>query len=122
MAAHSGWNIVLVDDDDSLRRALTRTLRLAGYRVQAFRDAEETMAAHPSWSHACLILDVDLPGIDGVSYRRALRDAGCDPPTVYITALDPADMNERLGEPAVILHKPFRNDELLRAIDRLCHA
>ena len=122
MAAPSGWSIVLVDDDDSLRRALTRTLRLAGYRVQAFKDAEETKAANLSWSHACLVLDVDLPGIDGVSYRRALHDAGSDPPTVYITALDSAEMNERLREPAVLLHKPFRNDELLLAIDRLCHA
>jgi FixJ family two-component response regulator len=121
MVAHSRGCIVLVDDDDSLRRALTRTLRLAGYRVQAFRDAEETMAANLVWSNACLVLDVDLPGIDGVTYRHALHDAGCDPPTVYITALDPADMRERLREPAVILHKPFRNDELLLAIDNLCH-
>ena len=122
MPMHSRWRIVLVDDDESMRRALSRTLRLAGYDVQAFKDAEETMAANLSWSHACLVLDVDLPGIDGVTYRHALHDAGCDPPTVYITALDPADVNERLREPAVILHKPFRNDELLLAIDRLCHA
>jgi FixJ family two-component response regulator len=118
----SQWKIVLVDDDDSLRRALARTLRLAGYDVQAFRSAEETMSARPSWSSACLVLDVDLPGMDGIAYRRALAVAGVDPPTVFITALDRDDAKERLRDAAVILHKPFRNDELLVAIDRACHA
>jgi FixJ family two-component response regulator len=122
MTVESRWNIVLVDDDDSLRRALTRMLRLAGHEVQAFRNAEESMAAAPSWAHTCLVLDVDLPGIDGVAYRRALSAAGCEPPTIFITALDGDEMSERLREAAVVLHKPFRNDELLLAIDRLRHS
>jgi len=117
----SQWKIVLVDDDDSLRRALARTLRLAGYDVQAFRSAEDAAAAHPSWASACLVLDVDLPGMDGIAYRRALAGAGAEPPTIFITALDRDDMKGRLHEPAVVLHKPFRNDELLLAIDRACH-
>jgi FixJ family two-component response regulator len=114
--------IVLVDDDDSLRRALARRLRLAGYDVQAFRSAEETIAARPCWSSACLVLDVDLPGMDGIAYRHALNVAGLDPPTVFITALDRGDVKQRMREPAVVLHKPFHNDELLVAIDRVWHA
>ena len=114
--------IVLVDDDDSLRRALARMLRLAGFDVQPFRSVEETVAAEPSWSKACLVLDVDLPGIDGIAYQRALAGAGLDPPTVFITALEPDDLKPRLRAPDVVLHKPFRNVDLLIAIDRVCPA
>jgi FixJ family two-component response regulator len=113
--------IVLVDDDDSLRRALARTLHRAGYDVEAYRSAEDVAAANPCWSDACLVLDVDLPGMDGIAFRHRLAVAGRDVPTVYITALDAGEMRLRLAGSATILHKPFRNDELLLAIDRVCH-
>jgi len=112
----------LVDDDDSLRRALVRALRIAGYDVDAFRNAEDVAAANPSWTQACLVLDVDLPGMDGVTFRHSLAAAGSDVPTVFITAFDRYEMNRRLCGSSTVLHKPFRNDDLLRAIDRACHA
>jgi DNA-binding response OmpR family regulator len=57
---------VLLVDDDSLRRALARTIRLAGFEVEAFGSVEALLARGVPEHAVCLVLDVDLPGIDGI--------------------------------------------------------
>lgn len=113
--------IVLVDDDDSLRRALVRTVRLAGYAVESFSTADELAHSGVPCNESCLILDINLPGTSGVEFRRALSAAGHEPPTIFITALDREDAATALAPlaPVTVLFKPFRNDELLAAIDRV---
>jgi len=119
----SPWKIVLVDDDESLRRALARTIRLAGYDVAAYRTADEFVRARvPLW-RTCLVLDVNLPGQSGVDLRRSLCEAGDSPPTIFITALDRDDTAQALTslDPVAVLYKPFANEELMGAIARACH-
>jgi FixJ family two-component response regulator len=115
--------IVLVDDDDSLRRALARTIRLAGYAVEAFACAEDCARASGCLDDACLVLDINLPGTGGVDFRKALTAAGHNPPTIFITALDREDAALSLASlpPATVLHKPFANETLLRAIRDACN-
>ena len=113
-------HVTLVDDDDSLRRALTRAIRLAGFEIDAFESAEALLASRVPHEHSCLILDIDLPGIDGIDLKRALARKGCDMPTVFITALGPSRMGEALAAlaPVAVLYKPFDKSALLEAIER----
>lgn len=117
-----GWHVLLVDDDDSLRRALARTIRLAGFEIETFESVEALLAQGVPEEHACLVLDVDLPGIGGIEFRRTLADAGRDVPTIFITGLEPADVTESLAAlaPVAVLYKPFNKDDLLAAIGRAC--
>ena len=112
--------VLLVDDDDSVRRALARTIRCAGMDVRAFRSVE-ALVAHGLPEHdACLVLDVNMPGIDGIAFKRALAAMGNDLPTIFITALEPEKVDAALAalSPVAVLHKPFNNNELLDAIER----
>jgi FixJ family two-component response regulator len=109
--------VFLLDDDESLRRALARTIRLAGFAVQTFDSAEALLAAAMP-RNACLVLDIRLPGLDGIRLKRVLDAAGCGLRTVFITALEPAEVEEPLATlgPVTVLHKPFSNEVLLDAI------
>jgi FixJ family two-component response regulator len=113
-------HVLLVDNDSSMRRALTRTLQHAGYDVQAFASAEELLAAGPVDPHACMVLDLDLPGASGIELKKALNHAGCALPTVFITASAREGLSGQLASPSTVavLHKPFSNDDLLAALDR----
>lgn len=110
--------VLLVDDDDSLRRALARMLRLAGFEVEAFKSVEALAARGLPEHDACLVLDVDLPGIGGIEFRRRLADSGGDLPTIFITAVDRAEVSEALAalKPEAVLYKPFNKKDLLEAI------
>ncbi len=112
--------VLLVDDDDSVRRALARAIRQAGFDVLAFRGAEALLASGLPERDACLVLDVNMPGIDGIACKRALAARGHDLPTIFITALEPEKISASLAalSPVAVLYKPFNNEDLLEAIQR----
>ena len=112
--------VLLVDDDDSLRRALVRTLHRARFEVEAFKSVEALLVRGVPEHDACLVLDVDLPGIGGIEFKHALAQAGRDLPTIFITALEPAEVSEPLAAlaPVAVLYKPFNKKDLLEAIER----
>jgi FixJ family two-component response regulator len=112
--------VLLVDDDDSLRRALARAIRLAGFEVDAYRSVDALLAHGVPERDACLVLDVDLPGIGGIEFKRTLAAAGRDLPTIFITALEPREVSEPLAAlaPIAVLYKPFNKEDLLEAIGR----
>jgi FixJ family two-component response regulator len=120
--------VLLIDDDNSLRRALARAIRIAGFDVEAFASVEALLAHGMPEHDACLVLDVDLPGIGGMEFKRTLIAAHRDLPTVFITALPPAEVGEPLAAlaPLAVLYKPFAKEDLLgdiaRAGDRGVHA
>jgi FixJ family two-component response regulator len=115
-------HVLLVDDDASMRRALARTIGLAGFEVEAFASAETLLARGILPSDACLVLDIDLPGIDGIECKRTLDAMGRHLPTVFVTALTPADLRESLAKlgSSAVLYKPFDKNDLLAAIGRAC--
>lgn len=114
--------MLLVDDDDSLRRAVARIIRLAGFEVETFASAEDLLAHGVLEGDACLVLDVDLPGIGGLELKRTLVETGHDLPTIFITALEPRDVSGQLAAliPVAVLYKPFAKVDLLDAIERAC--
>ena len=113
--------MLLVDDDESLRRALARAIRLAGFDVEAFACAE-TLLLRGTGGACCLVADVDLPGMDGLQCKRALEMSGRDLATVFITALPASEVSEVLAAlgPVAVLYKPFKKDDLIAAISEAC--
>jgi len=114
--------IFIVDDDDSLRRALARTVRRAGHDVESFPSVEALLARGVPRGDACLVLDLDLPGAGGADLKRMLVASGHDLPTIFITAWDADEALDALDGLASIpiLHKPFPNEALLDAIGQAC--
>ena len=110
--------VLLVDDEDSLRRALARTIDMAGFDVQAFASVEALMESGIPARDAVLVLDVGLPGVGGVEFKQSLVEAGRDIPTIFITAHAAADVSESLAalSPVAVLYKPFNGSDLLNAI------
>jgi FixJ family two-component response regulator len=77
--------IFLVDDDDSVRRALARLLRAAGYQVVAFASARDFLERADCQLAACLVLDIRMPGQSGLDLYESLVNDGYSIPTVFIT-------------------------------------
>ena len=113
--------VLLVDDNDSLRRALARAIRLAGHDVESFPSVEAMLAERSPAESACLVLDIDLPGLRGTELKRRLVEAHCDIPTIFITALEADAVEDSLAplDPVAVLYKPFDKDVLLEAIGRV---
>ena len=80
-----GATVFLVDDEADLRKALTRLLQAEGFQVVAFKSAEEFLQTRPPTRSGCLILDVAMPGIDGLALQQHLRQAGIQVPIVFLT-------------------------------------
>ena len=113
--------MLIVDDDDSLRRALARAIRRAGFEVEAFPSIEALHERGLPERDACLVLDVALPGVGGIEFTRTLRNAKRGLPTIFITALEAEEVGDRLAalDPIAVLFKPFGTEELLDAVGRV---
>lgn len=111
--------IAIVDDDDALRNSLDNLLRSVGFRVYGFASAEAFLQAQPAPETACLLLDVRLPGMNGLALQRQLVAAHGSLPIIFVTAYADDDVRARaLAAGAVaVLSKPCREEELLQAIE-----
>jgi FixJ family two-component response regulator len=114
--------ISIVDDDLSVRRALSRVVRLAGYPVESFASAREFLASTPRGRTACLVLDIHLNngGISGFDLHERLVADGVTIPTIFITADGDARTRGRVKQSGVagFLSKPFGDQVLLDLIRR----
>ena len=108
--------VFAVDDDASMREALSRLFRSTGMRAQIFASAEDFLALKRPDAPACLVLDVRLPGLSGLELQRELADA--EIPIIFITGHGDIPMSvEAMKAGAVeFLTKPFRDQALLDAI------
>jgi len=111
--------IAIVDDDDALRNSLDNLLRSVGFRAQGFASAEAFLHANQAPETACLILDLRLPGINGLELQRQLGAAHWRIPIIFVTAYADDDVRVRaLAAGAVdFLSKPCREEDLLKAIE-----
>jgi len=117
--------IALVDDDDSLRNSLDDLLRSVGFRAHGFSSAEAFLNSPQVHETACLILDVRLPGMNGLALQRQIVAANWRIPIIFVTAYADDDARARaLAAGAVaFLYKPCREEDLLNAIEAaLTHA
>lgn len=109
--------IYIVDDDPSLRKAVQRLLKSAGLDVETFASAECFLADYSGRS-GCLLLDVQLPGLNGLELQAKLTLAGSRLPIVFITARDDARIRTQAlaaGAKGFLL-KPFDDQVLLSAL------
>jgi FixJ family two-component response regulator len=77
--------VFLVDDDATVRTSLSRVLREAGWRVETFDSAEAFLARPDREATGCLVLDVTMPGLDGLAPQRRLHEEGQALPIVFVT-------------------------------------
>jgi FixJ family two-component response regulator len=110
--------IAIVDDDLSVREALTSLVRSLGYGTIAFECAEDLLKSKRRRSVSCLIADVQMPGMSGLQLYDQLVASGKPLPTILITAFPDERTRERALQAGVIcyLAKPFSEDDLLACI------
>lgn len=110
--------VYVVDDDESIRRAMTRLFRCAGFLVRTFESADEFLAAPPSDDLACLLLDLRLPGISGTELQQKLLQRGTDLPVIILTGQgDVPSAVLAMKQGAVdFLSKPVDDDVLLGTV------
>jgi FixJ family two-component response regulator len=111
--------MAIVDDDDSLRTSLDNLIRSVGFRVHGFSSAETFLGSNQVHETACLILDVRMPGMDGLALQRQIVAANWQLPIIFITShVDDEARARALDAGAVaFLYKPCREEDLLNAID-----
>ena len=115
--------VFIVEDDDSVRRAVRRLLRAAGLEAEAFATAEAFLQSGVRPDAGCLVLDQHLPGMSGLELQERLRSEGRALPVVFISAYEDAQVREsalRAGAVA-FLQKPFEDQELLDTVARSLH-
>jgi FixJ family two-component response regulator len=110
--------VFIVDDDPSVREALTALFRSIGLRVQSFPSAQAFLEKPRPDAVSCLILDVRLPGLNGIELQRELRRLGDEIPIIFITGHGDIPMSVRAMKAGAVefLAKPFRDQDLLDAI------
>jgi FixJ family two-component response regulator len=114
----AGESVYVVDDDSSMREALSSLIRSIGMRVLTFASAQEFLEYRVSDSPACLVLDVRLPGLSGLDLQRELASTQRRLPIIFITGHGDIPMSVRAMKAgaAEFLPKPFREEDLLDAI------
>jgi FixJ family two-component response regulator len=110
--------ISVVDDDESIRRTTTFLIESFGLRAAAFESAENFLKSGQLHDTSCLIVDVQMPGMNGLQLQSELAAAGYDIPIIFITAYDNKVSRQRAIQAGAVafLGKPFGDEELLRTI------
>lgn len=109
----------LVDDDDSLRKAVTRLLRAAGYDVRAYASAGEfALASRENNKRGCVLLDVRMPGPSGLDLQEALAREEEPLPVIFLTGYGDVPTTVRAMKAGAVdfLTKPIKRDVLLNAV------
>ena len=115
--------ISIIDDDESVRRSTTLLIESFGYRAVACESAETFLSSGHLNDTSCLIVDVRLPGMNGLQLQSQLAAAGCRIPVVFITAHDEKESRQRAIEAGAVafLGKPFADEQLLQCIRSALH-
>ncbi len=118
MTAAGTPTVFVVDDDPSVRAAIQGLLKSASLRSESFETAEEFLRSKPPDGPSCLVLDVSLPGVNGLDLQRELADAGVRIPIIFITGHGDIPMSVKAMKSGAVefLTKPFQDQDLLDAI------
>jgi FixJ family two-component response regulator len=110
--------IMIVDDDEAIRDALTSLLRSVGWRTEGFTSAEAFLQSGQTHTTACLLLDMQLPGISGLELQRQLRSSQARMPIIFLTAHGNEAMRAQALQAGAVAFfaKPFDDTALLEAI------
>jgi FixJ family two-component response regulator len=119
VATETKARIAIVDDDESVREAITGLLRSLGLSVEAFPSAVELLSYPAIKDISCLIADIHMPRMTGVELHRRLRELGYTVPTILITAFPDDAVRARALADGVIcyLGKPFDDNALIACVN-----
>jgi FixJ family two-component response regulator len=110
--------ISLVDDDESVRRSTTLLIESFGFHAAAFESAESFLKSGQLQETACLIVDVQMPGMNGLELQSHLATVGYKIPIIFVTAYDNKELRKQALQAGAVafLGKPFSDELLLRAL------
>jgi FixJ family two-component response regulator len=115
--AEASPSIAIVDDDPAVLKALSRLLRSHAFRARTYGSGQEFLAALPADLPDCLIVDLQMPEMNGLELQQHLVSNGIEIPTILITAHGDAALRDHRGLVAS-LRKPLQQVALFEAIDR----
>jgi FixJ family two-component response regulator len=120
MTSRSTRTVFVIDDDAEVRMSIQGLLKSAGLRSESFGTAEEFLRNKVSDGPSCLVLDVSLPGVDGLELQRKLADACVRIPIIFITGHGDIPMTVKAIKSGAVefLTKPFVDQDLLLAIQQ----
>ncbi len=110
--------VFIVDDDASVLKSLKRLLQSAGWHAETFQSAAEFLDLHDPAAHGCLILDMSMPGQDGLEVQRRLTAMGSSLPVVFLTGHGdvPTSVTAMRAGAINFLSKPVNDDALLASV------
>jgi len=110
--------VFVIDDDAAVREAIQGLLKSVGLRSDSFGSAQEFLTCRPPNGPSCLVLDIRMPGINGLDFQHQLTDSGIHIPIIFITGHGDIPMTVRAMKFGAVefLTKPFRDQDLLDAI------
>ena len=110
--------ISVVDDDESIRRTTKLLIESFGYRAAVFESAEIFLRSGQLYDTSCLIVDINMPGINGLQLQSQLAAEGCSIPIIFITAYGNAESRRQAMQAGAVafLDKPFNDEQLLKYI------
>jgi FixJ family two-component response regulator len=112
--------VYIIDDDPSVREAISDLIQSVGIRTRSFSSAQEFLQTQRDDVPGCLILDVRMPGLSGLDLQTELSSAGVQIPIIFITGFGDVPMTVRAMKAGALefLTKPFREQELLDAVHK----
>jgi FixJ family two-component response regulator len=112
--------VFVIDDDKSVRKSLERLLDAARYKTELFNSASEFLSRSVHPGPACIIIDVRMPGLNGIDLQKTLIEAGREEPLVFITAHGDIAMCAQAMKAGAVdfLPKPFKPQQLLESVKR----
>ena len=112
--------VFAIDDDASVRKGLRRLLRSAGYKSESFELASDFLKREQHTGPACVIVDLRMPGINGMDLQETLIQHGREEQLIFITGHGDISICAQAMKAGAVdfLQKPFRDDELLQCIER----
>ena len=118
--APPGSKVFIIDDDAAVRVSIADLPESAGLASETFGTPQEFLPPQPLNGPGCIVLDLRLPGMDGLAVQRALADAGITMPIIFLTAFAdvPTTVKAMKSGAMEFLTKPFDDQELLEAIYR----
>ena len=109
----------LVDDDEAIRRSVGFMLKTSGYHVRTYESGIELLKGAPGLEPGCILLDIRMPGMDGLEVQGALRDKGVSLPVIIMTGHGDVSLAVQAMKAGAVdfIEKPFEKAVLLSAID-----
>jgi two-component system response regulator FixJ len=110
----------VVDDDDAIRRSVSFALKTSGFQVRLYESGSELMKAAASLATGCILLDIRMPGMDGLEAQAALRAKGVTLPVIIMTGHGDVNLAVRAMKAGAVdfIEKPFQKAVLLNAIEQ----